>query len=107
MRTVDKDGNDIDPQGLDEDCFVEVDIVRKGADPIDDVTKFAWADDDWERVLQYCPPSPEKVAEREACEAERKRKAAKAAEVPDRLSALEASTDDVLLLVADMIGGAL
>lgn len=26
---------------------------------------------------------------------------------PDRLSALEASTDDVLLLMADMIGGAL
>lgn len=107
MRTVDRDGNDIDPQSLCEDYLVEVDIVKPGAAPIDDVEKFAWADEDWERVRQYCPPTPEKLAEREACEAEREREAAKAAEVPDRLSALEASTDDVLLLVADMIGGAL
>ena len=107
MRIVDIDGNDIDPQGLCDDYLVEVDIVKDGAAPIDNEVKFAWADDDWERVRQYCPPTPEKLAEREACEEARKREAAKAAEVPERLSVLEAASDDVLLLMADMIGGAL
>lgn len=103
MRIVDQDGNDLENPDLALGALTQVNIVRKDAAPIDDVTKFAWADEDWEPVMVYVPHPPEKLAEWAASE----REAAKAAEVPERLSALEASTDDVLLLMADVIGGAL
>jgi hypothetical protein len=29
-------------------------VIREDAEPIDDVTKFAWDDDDYEEVQMYC-----------------------------------------------------
>ena len=55
MRIVDESGNDIDSPDLSAGCLVETIVLKRGAVPPDDVDKFAWADDDYERVARYVP----------------------------------------------------
>lgn len=33
--------------------------IREDAEPIDDIVKFAWTDDDYEEVQMYCLNNPE------------------------------------------------
>lgn len=59
MRILDIDGNEIRL----EDCDLEkgtlsipTQIVKADAEPIDNITKFAWNDDDYEEVQYYTIP---------------------------------------------------
>lgn len=47
--------------------LIPVTVVRENATPIDNVTKFAWADNDYEDALMYVPKpeTPEKPTQEE------------------------------------------
>ncbi len=55
MRLLDENNNEI----LESDCDLSIGyiqketIIRPGATPIDDITKFAWDDDDYETIRRY------------------------------------------------------
>ena len=50
MRILDEFGNDIDGSEVDLSAgyICNTQVVKKDASPIDNVEKFAWAEDDWE-----------------------------------------------------------
>lgn len=53
MRIIDDAGNPIDNPDLQNGYLINATIIKDDAIPIDDVEKFAWADDDWEDVQIY------------------------------------------------------
>jgi hypothetical protein len=55
MRIFDKDGNELQESELDLSLgyLTKGTVIKEGAAPIDDVTKFAWDDDDYEEVQYY------------------------------------------------------
>lgn len=55
MRVVDENANTITSYDLSLGNLVETSVIKVDAEPIDNVTKFAWADDDYEEVLMYIP----------------------------------------------------
>ena len=59
MRIVDFDGRDVPNPDMGSGIVVPGTAVRKGAEPIDDVSKLAWSESDYEDVLVYCPLSKE------------------------------------------------
>lgn len=86
MKILDKDGNEIRL----EDCdlgkgtlSIPTQIVKADAEPIDNITKFAWADDDYEEV-QYYTITTESNEQR-----------------IDRLKAELAATDYVVIKIAE------
>lgn len=60
MRVVDTNHKTITEYDLTKGRLEPFFSVREDAVPIDNVTKFAWADDDWEEVLMYIPSSEHK-----------------------------------------------
>lgn len=107
MRILDEEGVEVPDPDLEAGFLAEVEVVRPDAAPVDDIAKFAWADEDYERALRYVRWKPGERESAEAARDEESRRAELVATAPERIAALEASTDDVLLLMADMIGGAL
>lgn len=53
MRIIDDAGNPVDNPDLQNGYLINATIIKDDAIPIDDVEKFAWADDDWEDVQIY------------------------------------------------------
>lgn len=56
MRTVNESFETIDDSLVDlsKGYLTKAIAIREDATPIDDVTKFAWDDDDYEDVMMYC-----------------------------------------------------
>ena len=61
MRIVNENYESIDESEVDltKGKLVRVVIVREDATPIDNITKFAWHDDDYEEVQMYILNAPE------------------------------------------------
>ena len=55
MRVVDENANTITSYDLSLGNLVETSVIKVDAEPIDNVTKFAWVDEDYEDVLMYIP----------------------------------------------------
>jgi hypothetical protein len=57
MRTVNENYETIDESQIDlsKGYLIKDVAIRKDAGPIDDVTKFAWAYDDYEEVQMFVP----------------------------------------------------
>lgn len=55
MRVVDENANTITSYDLSLGNLVETSVIKVDAEPIDNITKFAWADEDYEDVLMYIP----------------------------------------------------
>lgn len=67
MRVVDIAGNTLTDWNLTAGELVTAVVVRKDALPIDNLTKFVWADTDYEQVLMYIR-HPVKTAEEKIAE---------------------------------------
>ncbi len=69
MRILDKQGNEItlDQCDLTAGFLAAETVIRPEAAPIDDVSKFAWAEEDYETIQRYVAlPEQQRVAERVA-----------------------------------------
>ena len=55
MMVYDLNGNVLESYDLSKGSLSTRTVIRAGAFPIDNITKFAWADDDYEDVLVYIP----------------------------------------------------
>ena len=55
MRVVNELFEDMDTYDLTSGELFPAKAVRKDAKPIDNVTKYAWDEDDWEEVQMYIP----------------------------------------------------
>lgn len=55
MRYIDQDNNEIEASAADcsKGYLYTEQIIKPDATPIDNVTKFAWADEDFETVMRY------------------------------------------------------
>lgn len=60
MRVINQKGETITEYDLTVGQLCPTVIIREGAEPIDNVTKFAWADEDYEEVQMFMP-YPEKT----------------------------------------------
>lgn len=60
MRVIDQKGKTITEYDLTKGQLIPVKAIREDATPIDNVTKWAWAEEDWEDVQMYIP-APEKT----------------------------------------------
>lgn len=75
MRILDENGNEITDPDLTKGYLVEEYKVKEGAEPIDNVTKFVWADDDWETVQRYRLYTDGDITRQEEAKAAAKREA--------------------------------
>ena len=64
MRVVDSNGNTLTEYNLTAGHLVSTTVVRENAAPIDDITKFAWADEDYEQAQMYIPDPVKTAAEK-------------------------------------------
>lgn len=55
MRVINQKHETITEYDLTEGYLVPTQVIREDAEPIDNVKKFAWADEDYEEVLLYIP----------------------------------------------------
>ena len=67
MRVIDQNGNTITEYDQTNGQMIPIKAIREDAAPIDNVTKWAWADEDWEEVLMYIP-APEKTTSEQIAE---------------------------------------
>lgn len=67
MRVINQNRETIKEYDLTTGSLVPTTIIRADAEPIDDVTKFAWADEDYEEVQMYIP-NPVKTTEQQIAE---------------------------------------
>lgn len=58
----DESGNPIESPDLTLGYVTEQVVIRDDTEPIDDVTKFAWADDDYETRRVYVPYTADELA---------------------------------------------
>lgn len=58
MRTVNKNGETITDYDLVKGKLFAATAIREDASPIDNIKKFAWADEDYEEVLMYIEDEP-------------------------------------------------
>lgn len=99
-RIVDENDNELENPDLSVGYLVLSNRIKKDAEPIDDETKFAWADDDWEEVYIYKPfDSDQLVAQAKNRLAETDYVAAKAM---DKLLSCT-SADDILEALNDVL----
>ena len=56
MRYIDENFNDINESNIDlsKGYLISAKIIKKEATPIDNISKFAWCDDDYEDAEMYC-----------------------------------------------------
>lgn len=62
MRTVNQQGETITDYDLSKGVLTPAKVIREDAAPIDNVTKWAWAEDDYEDVMMYIE-TPEEIEE--------------------------------------------
>ena len=62
MRTVNRDLQPITEYDLEKGSLLPAKAIREDAAPIDNVTKWAWAEDDYEDVMMYVE-TPEDAGE--------------------------------------------
>ena len=62
MRTVNRDLQTITEYDLEKGSLLPAKAIREDAAPIDNVTKWAWAEDDYEDVMMYVE-TPEDAGE--------------------------------------------
>lgn len=75
--------------------------VKEDAEPIDNVNKFAWDDDDYEEIEEWVDYTEEELVENET---EEKRK--NFLETGDeRLATVEANQDELLSTILDLVIG--
>lgn len=67
MRVINQQGETIKNYDLTAGMLVPATVVRNGATPIDNVTKFAWANEDYEEVKMYIP-NPVKTTAQQVAE---------------------------------------
>lgn len=72
MRTVNQQGETITDYDLSKGVLTPAKVIREDAAPIDNVTKWAWAEDDYEDVMMYVemPEETEEYVSPEAKELE-------------------------------------
>ena len=72
MRVVDQHLKTITEYDLSKGTLVPVRAIKEDATPIDNVTKWAWAEDDYEDVMMYVetPTETEEYVSQEAKELE-------------------------------------
>ena len=72
MRTVNQRGETITDYDLSKGVLTPAKVIREDAAPINNVTKWAWADDDYEDVMMYVetPEETEGYISQEAKELE-------------------------------------
>lgn len=63
MRVINQNHETITNYDLNAGYLVPTQAVREGAVPIDNKTKWAWAEEDWEEVLMYFPHTGSTIAE--------------------------------------------
>ena len=63
MRVIDQNGNTITEYDQTNGQLILVKAIREDAEPIDNVTKWAWAEEDWEEVQMYIPTTEKTTAE--------------------------------------------
>lgn len=67
MRIIDESFETITEYDLSAGHLVSATAIREDASPIDNITKFAWSDEDYEAVQMYIPnreePAPEPTAQ--------------------------------------------
>lgn len=65
MRTLDEQGNEISNPDLTVGMLMKEIIIKDGADPIDNKTKFAWDDTDYEEIMRYVViPESQRIEDR-------------------------------------------
>lgn len=67
MRVIDQQGKIMENYDLTNGRLVSATVIREDAEPIDNVKKFAWADEDYEDVQMYIP-DPVKTTEQQIAE---------------------------------------
>lgn len=67
MKIFDKLGNELNEADLDLERgrLIPTNRIKQDAKPIDNVTKFAWCDDDYEDILEYIVPDEAEWLERQ------------------------------------------
>lgn len=76
--------------------------IKPTATPPDGVNKVVYYDDDYEEVEEFTPYSKE-IVEASQQQAEKNEKIQ---ELPDKVDTIETTQDQIILAMADMIGGA-
>lgn len=70
MRVINQNRETITEYDLTTGYLVSAKVIREDAEPIDNVTKFAWTDEDYEDVQMYVPypvkSNKQKIAELKA-----------------------------------------
>ena len=61
MRILDENRQEIANYDLTRGCLTPATIIRPEAEPIDNISKFAWADEDYEDVMIYTPYAAEET----------------------------------------------
>lgn len=84
----DESGNPIENPDLSLGYVTEQTVVREDAEPIDDVTKFAWSDDDYETRQVYVPYTEDEL-ERMAEAAERAQREEWLSSAPSQLADMD------------------
>lgn len=83
-------------------------IVKEDATPIDNVTKFAWYDDDYETVELWHEYTEEELLQIQEMEKQQEKNEQNdqfLSTAPSRLDDVELSQKELILVMADMIGG--
>lgn len=70
MRIVNRNFETITEYDLSAGTLQTTTVIKENATPIDNIKKFAWADDDWEEVQMYIP-YPVKTVEEQILELKR------------------------------------
>lgn len=60
--TYDENGDVVENPDLSLGCVTEQVVIRDDAEPIDDIEKFAWDDDDYETRRVYVPYTADELA---------------------------------------------
>ena len=67
MRVINQKRETITEYDLNTGRLVPITVIRTDATPIDNITKFAWADEDYEEVQMYVP-NPVKTVQQQISE---------------------------------------
>lgn len=67
MKIFDQFGNELNEKDIDLERgrLISTNRIKQDAKPIDNVTKFAWDDDDYEDILEYIVPDETEWLERQ------------------------------------------
>ena len=82
--------------------------IKEDATPIDNVTKFAWYDDDYETVVLWHEYTEEELLQIQEMEKQQEKNEQNdqfLSTAPSRLDDIELSQKELILVMADMIGG--